>query len=106
MTVKSSPRYLLMVLALAGDSTMTRLFFFRAAATGSSSASSPPRKRDRPAPDPSLYQGAEPPRPPIRWLQLCYPADSLQSLSWVAPPLTHTTRVCQVSSPAPDGAAS
>src|SRR5205823_10645719 len=30
-TSKSGPRYLLMVLALAGDSTITRLFFFRAA---------------------------------------------------------------------------
>src|SRR3954454_6720349 len=32
-TSKSGPRYLLIVLALAGDSTMTRLFFFFAAAT-------------------------------------------------------------------------
>src|SRR2546425_934579 len=30
-TSKSSPRYLLIVLALAGDSTMTRCFFFRGA---------------------------------------------------------------------------
>src|SRR5947209_5972998 len=29
-TSKSGPRYLLMVLALAGDSTITRFFFFRA----------------------------------------------------------------------------
>src|SRR5437588_13086016 len=30
-TSKSGPRYLLIVLALAGDSTITRCFFFRAA---------------------------------------------------------------------------
>src|SRR5207248_3313878 len=30
-TSKSGPRYLLIVLALAGDSTITRFFFFRAA---------------------------------------------------------------------------
>src|SRR5947209_2427922 len=36
VTSKSAPRYLLIVLALAGDSTMTRFFFFRAATLGSS----------------------------------------------------------------------
>src|SRR5262245_51147636 len=35
-TSYSGPRYLLMVLALVGDSTMTRFFFFRAG-TGNSS---------------------------------------------------------------------
>src|SRR5947209_599309 len=33
-TSKSSPRYLLIVRALAGDSTITRCFFFRAATAG------------------------------------------------------------------------
>src|SRR5207249_1412687 len=37
-TSKSGPRYLLMVFALAGDSTITRFFFFRAATCGSSVA--------------------------------------------------------------------
>src|SRR5437870_3381059 len=36
-TSKSGPRYLLIVFALAGDSTMTRFFFFRVVATGGSS---------------------------------------------------------------------
>src|SRR5262245_37428636 len=40
-TSKSGPRYLLIVLALAGDSTMTRFFFFRAGTGGSSSMWSP-----------------------------------------------------------------
>src|SRR5271156_5552862 len=34
-TSKSSPRYLLIVFALAGDSTITRFFFFFAATDGS-----------------------------------------------------------------------
>src|SRR5262249_44099102 len=37
-TSKSGPKDLLIVRALAGDSTMTRFFFFRAATGGSSSA--------------------------------------------------------------------
>src|SRR3954447_7111406 len=35
-TSYSGPRYLLIVLALVGDSTMTRFFFFRVATGGSS----------------------------------------------------------------------
>src|SRR5438874_5654559 len=39
-TSNSEPRYLLIVRALAGDSTMTRFFFFRAATANSSKSNS------------------------------------------------------------------
>src|SRR5437660_11897405 len=70
-TSKSGPRYLLIVRALAGDSTMTRdFFFFRAATLGSSLGSSAVR----------------PPGPTggPKKSQLFWTASSLQSVFWVA----------------------